>query len=221
MAANPALVTSPDGIAPAPFPGETLALARHGVEIALDGLRTATGKWSATGTLWLTDVRLVFIAPSANADGLQAFDLPLAYITHDKFNQPIFGCNHLSGRVWPATEGGGPAGTLPPHQYKLYFKEGGVGTLLPLYYRFVGDARVAAQRLSASSPPSSPSAPQAPPQALQRLVATALVDPSDPSKIFLTQPVGEADRLPEAPVYASNYGQDEVYEPMERRPAAP
>lgn len=37
-----------------------------------------------------------------------------------------------------------------------------------------------------------------------------LVDPSDPSKIFLTHPVGEEDRLPEAPVYASNFGQDEV-----------
>jgi hypothetical protein len=37
-----------------------------------------------------------------------------------------------------------------------------------------------------------------------------LVDPSDPSKIFLTQPVSDEDRLPSAPVYASNYGQDEV-----------
>ena len=37
-----------------------------------------------------------------------------------------------------------------------------------------------------------------------------LVDPSDPSKIFLTQPVSDEDRLPSAPVYASNYGHDEV-----------
>ena len=29
-------------------------------------------------------------------------------------------------------EGGGPAGGLPPHEWKLYFKEGGVGTLLPV-----------------------------------------------------------------------------------------
>ena len=121
-----------------------------------------TCRWSASGTLWLTDVRLVFVAPAANADGLQAFDFPLAYITHDKFNQPIFACNNLAGqalvlvatsatamphtvgcnmtvatrqpagpsspcspvtgKVWPATGGGGPAGTLPPHEYKLYFK---------------------------------------------------------------------------------------------------
>lgn len=214
MAANPALVSSLDGLAPAPFPGETITLARHGVEIAIDGLRTADGKWSAKGTLWLTDVRMVFVAPSPNADGLQAFDIPLAYITHDKFNQPIFACNNLAGKVWPATEGGGPAGTLPPHEYKLYFKEGGVGTLLPLYYRFVSTARLTLQRSRPSAPPASTSAPSAP-QAPSSLVATALVDPSDPSKIFLTQPVGDADRLPEAPVYASNYGQDEKYEPME------
>jgi hypothetical protein len=215
MAANPALVSSPDGLAPAPFQGETIALARHGVDIAIDGLRTANGKWSASGTLWLTDVRLVFVAPAANADGLQAFDFPLAYITHDKFNQPIFACNNLAGKVWPATGGGGPAGTLPPHEYKLYFKEGGVGTLLPLYYRLVSQARLTLQRTGAPAQANAvPSAPQAP----QSLAATALVDPSDPSKIFLTQPVSDEDRLPSAPVYASNYGQDEAYEPME--PAA-
>jgi WW domain-binding protein 2 len=130
----------------------------------------STRRWSASGTLWLTDVRLVFVAPAANADGLQAFDFPLAYITHDKFNQPIFACNNLAGqgsgsashcnrsehhamplalrhasvqsgdlakaglpcwritgKVWPATGGGGPAGTLPPHEYKLYFKASSMG----------------------------------------------------------------------------------------------
>ncbi len=47
----------------------------------------------------------------------------------------IVGC--FTGEVWPAVEGGGPQGTLPPHKYNLYFKEGGVGTFLPLYFRFV------------------------------------------------------------------------------------
>ena len=70
--------------------------------MALCGVPTAaqlTRRWSASGTLWLTDVRLVFVAPAANADGLQAFDFPLAYITHDKFNQPIFACNNLAGQA--------------------------------------------------------------------------------------------------------------------------
>ncbi len=47
---------------------------------------------------------------------------------------------------------------------------------------------------------------------IQDTVATAFVDPSDPSKIFLTQPHSDDDRIPTAPAYATNYGQDEVYE---------
>ena len=29
--------------------------------------------------------------------GLRAFDIPLVYITADRFNQPIFVCNNLTG----------------------------------------------------------------------------------------------------------------------------
>lgn len=49
---------------------------------------------------------------------------------------------------------------------------------------------------------------------IQDTVATAFVDPSDPSKIFLTQPHNDDDRIPTAPAYAPNYGQEEVYEGM-------
>ena len=47
--------------------------------------------------------------------------------------------------------------------------------------------------------------------------ARRFVDPSDPSKVFLTSPVDEAHRAPSAPVYAPNYAatQHERYEPME------
>mmetsp|Transcript_11824 Transcript_11824/g.35409 ORF Transcript_11824/g.35409 Transcript_11824/m.35409 type:complete len:217 (-) Transcript_11824:160-810(-) len=216
MAANPALVNVQGVMTPAPFQGETLALRREGVEFLVDGLRTESGKWQAKGALWLSDVRMVFVAAGpVGRDGLQAFDIPLAYVSHDKFNQPVFGCNHLSGKVWPAAEGGGPAGTLPPHDYKIWFTNGGVGTLLPLYYRFIRAAAVALQQASRGQPasPTTASAPSAP-QMPSSLVATAIVDPSDPSKIFLTQPVDESRRLPSTPVYASNYGTDEKYEPM-------
>ncbi len=33
-----------------------------------------------------------------------------------------------AGEVWPAIEGGGPAGNLAPHKFIIYFKEGGIGT---------------------------------------------------------------------------------------------
>ncbi len=46
----------------------------------------------------------------------------------------------------------------------------------------------------------------------------AFVDPNDPSKVFLTQPVDERERIP-APVYAPEYGQpEEPYRPTGLRP---
>ena len=39
------------------------------------------------------------------------------------------------------TSDGRPPGSQPPHSFTLYFKEGGVGTFLPLYYSFLGAAR--------------------------------------------------------------------------------
>ena len=44
MAANPALVASPDRqLVPAPFRGEHIALGRQGVELALDNVQTRGG----------------------------------------------------------------------------------------------------------------------------------------------------------------------------------
>lgn len=70
---------------------------------------------------------MVFLAPSADPSGLVGFDLPLVYLRKDKFNQPIFGANNLSGECWPAEPQGGPMGSLPPYTFTLYFKEGGCG----------------------------------------------------------------------------------------------
>ena len=44
-------------------------------------------------------MRLVFVADKADAtSGLEAFELPLAYISGEDFSQPILGANNLSGR---------------------------------------------------------------------------------------------------------------------------
>jgi hypothetical protein len=42
-------------------------------------------------------MRFVFVAPKPDKSGLQAFELPLAYIYKEKFSQPILGCNNLAG----------------------------------------------------------------------------------------------------------------------------
>lgn len=44
-------------------------------------------------------MRLVFVADKPDStSGLQAFELPLAYISEEDFKQPIFFANNLSGR---------------------------------------------------------------------------------------------------------------------------
>ncbi|DBA76760.1 hypothetical protein WJX79_004284 [Trebouxia sp. C0005] len=208
MAANPNLSSaSQPGQAthlPALYEHEVIALQREGIDFSINGLRHQSGKWSTRGVLYLTNLRLVFVAKQADTvSGLVAFELPLAYIRKDKFNQPIFACNNLSGECWPAAPGGGPQGSLPPHVFSLYFKEGGVGTFLPLYFRFVDIARNNLHQVQ-----QQPSAPQ-------ELVATAFVDPSDPSRLYLAQPSEPAaSERPSAPKYAPNYGADEAYEAM-------
>ena len=151
---------------------------------------------------------MVFVANSPDATGLQAFDMPLVYIRSDKFNQPIFGCNHLAGECWPVAEDGGPGGTLPPHPYKLFFLKGGVGTFLPLYFRFLAAARQAERDRRSVEAAQAAAAPAA----VHETMHQAFVDPNDPTKIFLTQPVAATTAPP--PKYAANYGQDEVYQPL-------
>ncbi|DBB16452.1 hypothetical protein WJX82_008645 [Trebouxia sp. C0006] len=208
MAANPDLssVSQPGQATqlPALYEQEVIALQRDGIDFSINGLRHQSGKWSTRGILYLTNLRLVFVAKQADTvSGLVAFELPLAYIRRDKFNQPIFACNNLSGECWPAAPGGGPQGSLPPHVFALYFKEGGVGTFLPLYFRFIDIARDNLHQVQ-----QQPAAPQ-------ELVATAFVDPSDPSRLYLAQPSEPAaSERPLAPKYAPNYGVDEAYEAM-------
>ena len=51
----------------------------------------------AQGELHVSTIRMVFINHSGG--DMQAFDLPMANITNEKFNQPIFGANNISGTV--------------------------------------------------------------------------------------------------------------------------
>ncbi len=103
MAANPSLVSvsgSAAPLLPALFEGEFLALGRGGVEFQIDGLRTEDGKWSGHGAVYLTNMRLVVVQNVADPrSGLVSFELPLSYIHHSKFYQPIFACNNLQGAL--------------------------------------------------------------------------------------------------------------------------
>lgn len=216
MAGNPQLAQVGSAeLVPAPFQGEIIVLRRKGLEIGLDGFgQEGQNRWKAKGFLYLSNVRMVFVAKHArleNTTGLQAFDIPLVYIHRDEFKQPIFGCNHLSGHVWQAAEGGGPRGSLPPVSFKLYFTEGGVGTFLPLYFDLLNRAKTAARWQEQQQRQTAPR-PSAPP--VGELAATAFVDPQDPTVLYLAQPLVPPSPAP-PPKYAANYGQDEKYEPLD------
>ena len=65
-------------------------------------------RWTATGTLYLTTTRLVFIAGGPpDPSGLVAFALPLVDLSPStEFVQPIFAANNLAGTC---AGGGGDA----------------------------------------------------------------------------------------------------------------
>jgi WW domain-binding protein 2 len=168
----------------------------------------------------VSNVRLVFVADKPDASGLAGFDLPLVYIATERLEQPIFGANNLSGTCFPAVEGGGPLGALPPHKWKVLFKNGGMGTLYPLFYalrqralRADAAARASAAAAAHAPAPAQPQQQEPLERAAQdvgELQRKAFVDPNDPSTIYLAQPVGDSDRLPHpAPRYAPNYGRDD------------
>lgn len=81
-------------------------------------------------------MRLVFVADKPDASsGLHAFELPLAYITNEDFKQPLFSANNLSGRCAMVGGEAGEAGEAL--SWVLYFKDGGVGTIVPFFFRRV------------------------------------------------------------------------------------
>lgn len=58
----------------------------------------------------------------------KAFDLPLALTFKEKFNQPIFGANYLSGTTKPMHN------MIPSDaEFKIWFMEGGCGRFLKCF----------------------------------------------------------------------------------------
>ncbi|KAF5443670.1 hypothetical protein F2P56_036208 [Juglans regia] len=85
---------------PVPFVNE-FVLARDGVEFEVDKIPGFNGGHLKTkGTIYLSNIRMVFVA-NKSVGNFTAFDMPLLYVHGEKFNQPIFSCNNISGHVEP------------------------------------------------------------------------------------------------------------------------
>lgn len=145
-------------------------------------LSLSPSRFSGGGTIFLTNYRLVFV-PKKPTPAISAIELPILYIADEKVSQPIFGANNLTGVCTPVDS---PPGSSERIKWKLSFTNGGMGTLVPLFYASIEYLRTTTRRRQQESAPA-PAACMA--TAPPSFVQTAIVDPNDPTKVYLTQPV--------------------------------
>ncbi|CAM8953601.1 hypothetical protein QQ045_018042 [Rhodiola kirilowii] len=186
MAVNPQLL--PHGM-PVAFYNEIFVLARDGVEFEVDKI-PGCDRVKAKGTIYLSNIRMVFVA-SKPVGNFYAFDMPLLYVHNEKFNQPIFHCNNISGFVEPVVPDNEHSALYSTHSFKILFKEGGTGTFVPLFLNLLNQLRQYNQhyRAGAEAPRVDPLEATAPP--VEEMMRHAYVDPNDPTKIYLQQPPQE------------------------------
>ncbi|GAV86897.1 hypothetical protein CFOL_v3_30323 [Cephalotus follicularis] len=188
MAVNPQLF--PNGM-PVPFVNEMFVLARDGVEFHVDKIPGVNGgQLKARGTIYLSNIRMVFVA-SKPVGNIFAFDVPLLYIHDEKFNQPIFHCNNISGFVEPVVPENEHRALYSTHSFKILFKEGGCGTFVPLFINLISSVRRYNQQYNPREeirvdPLQAAETP------VDEMMRHAYVDPNDPTRIFLQQPTPES-----------------------------
>ncbi|BBN13676.1 hypothetical protein MPTK1_6g05520 [Marchantia polymorpha subsp. ruderalis] len=183
MAVNPPLFGNGT---PIPFVDEMFVLTRDSVEFNVDHPYSPGSKFSAKGSLLISNFRVVFVATKP-VGNIAAYDLPLLYIHDEKFNQPILFCNNLSGKVHPVVPDGEHPSLYKVSSFKILFKEGGVGTFVPLFFGLLRSVRAAnVESVNVSAPPANPlPSEQAP---VEDMIRHAYIDPNDPTRVYLQQP---------------------------------
>ncbi|KAG4938879.1 hypothetical protein AAZX31_16G093100 [Glycine max] len=190
MALNPQLF--PNGM-PVPFVNEMFVLARDGVEFEVDKIPASGnhgGHLKTKGIVYLSNIRMVFVAKSS-VGHFTAFDMPLLYIHGEKFNQPIFHCNNLSGHVEPVVPNDEHRALYSTHSFKILFKEGGCGTFIPLFFNLITSVRQYNQHANMQTQ-TYVDPLQASQTPVDEMMRHAYVDPNDPTKIFLQQPTSDS-----------------------------
>ncbi|PWA56594.1 PH domain-like protein [Artemisia annua] len=190
MALNPQLYGN--GM-PVAFVNEMFVLIRDGIEFEVNNIYGAHGGIvKAKGRIFLSNVRIVFVADKPTQI-FTAFDMPLLYVHDEKFHQPVFHCNNISGVVEPVVPNDQNRAMYPAHSFKILFKNGGCGTFVPLFLNLIKSVRQYNQQFVASNATRVDPlrAAQTP---IGDMVNCAYVDPSDPTKIYLQQPALEGQR---------------------------
>lgn len=189
MALNPQLFHN--GM-PVPFINELFVLARDGVEFEVDKIPgTNSGCVKAKGTIYLSNIRMVFV-PKKPVGNFLAFDMPLLYVSDEKFHQPIFLCNNISASVEPVVPENENGALYSTHTIKIRFKDGGCGTFVPLFFNLIKSVREHHQQQTASMAQPRMDPLQAAQTPVDDMMRRAYVDPNDPTRIFLQQPPTES-----------------------------
>jgi len=145
-------------------------------------------KFHGKGTMYLSTLRVVFVAHRKG--NIAAFDLPLATMTNESFNQPIFSANNMTGTN-PPLDGSECQQDI---KWCLSFNEGGVGTFLPVFFRLLHEMR--ARMAAPSAEPSSADAAPMPQAIATQIVQAAFVDPSDPTKLYVSTSPLQVEGVP-------------------------
>ncbi len=184
---------------PVPYAGEVFIASRSSCRLAVEDTAGARAAWfarrppslafSGAGTVYLTNFRLVFVASKPTPD-FQSIELPLLYIRDFDVVQPIFGANYLHGICEPTADSSA-AGMI---KWRVSFMAGGMSTMVPLFYRTVAYVRsVASSRDTGVQEPSG-SGEATKPGKMSEFVASAVVDPNDPTVVFVVSEQDEDDR---------------------------
>ena len=160
---------------PVPMANEAFVLCRGGIHFsAKAGPRS---KVDFYGTLYLSTLRMVVVNDKTGAE-CTGFDMPLATLYKEAFNQPIFGANNMTGLSPPLDTPDG----ADHWKWCISFRNGGVGTFLPFFFRLLQEMR---RRMA-----------EAPPQQAQVRARRPLTSSNRP-------PVGHAYHISMRCVYAS------------------
>lgn len=152
---------------PQPYPGEVFLMRRDGV--SFQAATAQYGKLSGSGSIHLSNTRLVFHSTvSGKPKEFVSYELLLSEISEPNFKQPIFGANYLEG-----------SSNVARDKWSLTFYKGGCGTFLRVLNELLSEIA----RLTRTA---------ATPVVLQYSPASCnvgYVDPSDPSIVYVQQPV--------------------------------
>merc|ERR1712146_834844 len=95
--------------------------------------------------MYLSTLRMVIIDERNAGCG---FDIPLATLQKESFNQPIFGANNMTGCSPPLDL---PEGS-EDYKWCISFRNGGVGTFLPFFFRLLQEMRQRMQQPPVGQP---------------------------------------------------------------------